>query len=89
MNITNLGKYKLLNEAVSKINLKVQQHVMSGVYLTATLISAKLNTNGDPVVGFEVRDTKTTPLLKTIEYTLVNNVIFPTKPINALCDSIG
>ena len=89
MNISNLSNYTQLNTAVSKINLQVQQQVMTGVYLMAKVISAKLNTNGDPVVSFEVRDTKTTPLLKTIEYTLVNNVIFPTKPIHALCDSIG
>lgn len=88
MNIENLGRYKHLEDAVFKINIKVQQSVMTGVYSTAKVISAKLNTNGDPVVGFEVNDLKTTQI-KTLEYTLVNDVIFPTKPTHALCDLIG
>jgi len=91
MNIIKLSKQKHLETQYTRMTLTINQAVLGKRYISGKVISSKLNDDGDPIFGIEVVEkiNDTTMITKRLEYTVVNDNLYPTLPLNPLCDTQG
>ena len=90
MNIQNLSKQKLLEDAVLQVNIRIQGWIAGKVYVDGNVIYAKLNKDSNPIIGVRVSEKIDTGVYpKHLEFTVANDRLIPTIPIRALCDTIG
>lgn len=90
MNINNLSKQHILENAVMHVNVRIQGWIAGKVYTDGKIVYSKLNKDSIPIIGIRVSEKIDTGIYpKHLEFMFANDRLIPTIPERALCDSIG
>jgi hypothetical protein len=88
MNINNLSKRDVLENAVMHVNVRIQGWIAGKVYTEGKVIYSKLNKDSIPIIGVRVSEKIDTGIYpKHLEFTVANDRLIPTIPVRALCDT--
>lgn len=87
MNIKNLSKGAELNSAVTRIIHGLKECVKAGMFIDANVVGSKLTKNSDCYISVKLTLREDGDIIdKHMAFSVVNNFIFPSIPLSALCD---
>jgi hypothetical protein len=87
LNIKNLSKGAELQSAVKRIIHGLNECVKEGMFIDANVIGAKLTRNSDCYISVKLTLRENDNIIdKHMAFSVVNNFIFPSIPLRALCD---
>jgi hypothetical protein len=87
MNIKNMGKGPILDDATTLIKIKLNSWIMSKMYVNGDIRYSRLNKDGNPIIGLNVSEKIADAIYpKHLEFTVINSSLYPTIPLKALCD---
>jgi hypothetical protein len=87
---SNMGKSTILDNAVHDVSYGIDECINGGLFIDAKITYARLNEEGAPRIGIEILERENGEIIvRRSELTVSNGTVYPTMPLQALCDSNG